>query len=54
MPQDKDKATKQRDFLIALFDGLAKNGFTGVIKVHIHAGGVRGIRQEEAIDLGWR
>jgi hypothetical protein len=54
MTPDKDKVTKQREFLAALFDGLAKNGFTGVVKVHIHAGGVRGIRQEEAIDLGWR
>lgn len=45
---------KQLAWLSDLFAGLQRNGFTGVVKVHIHAGGIRGARKEEAIDLDWR
>lgn len=56
MSQDSSRRRNpkhQIEFLTALFEGLQKNGYTGVVKVHIHAGGVRGVRQEQSIDLDW-
>lgn len=54
-PQDSSqRSDAQLAWLAELFAGLQRNGFTGVIKVHMHAGGVRGARREEAIDLDWR
>lgn len=55
-------ATKQQDssrqiqleWLEALFYGLQRNGFTGIVKIHMHAGGVRSARREEQLDLDWR
>lgn len=49
----QDSARRQLAFLAAMFEGLQKNGFTGVVKIHVHAGGVRAVRQEQAIDLDW-
>jgi hypothetical protein len=49
-----DKTPEQKlAFLTALFAGLQKEGFRGVVHIHLHDGGVRGIRKEEAIDLDW-
>lgn len=45
---------QQIDWLSELFVGLQQTGFTGVVKIHMHDGGVRGARREEAIDLDWR
>ena len=48
------KTTNQQlAFLVAMFEGLQHDGFTGVIKVHMHSGGVRSARREESIDLDW-
>ena len=45
--------SQQLAFLAAMFEGLQKDGFRGVVKVHMHDGGVRGVRREETIDLDW-
>lgn len=48
------RTTKQQlAFLAAMLEGLQKSGFTGVIKIHMHSGGVRGARKEESIDMDW-
>ena len=44
---------QQLAFLAAMFEGLHKEGFTGIIKIHMHSGGVRSARREESIDLDW-
>lgn len=51
------RPTKTKDeqlaFLAAMFEGLQKDGYTGVIKIHMHSGGIRSARREESIDLDW-
>ena len=44
----------QIEWLAQLFEGMQRNGYTGVVKIHMHAGGIRGARREESIDLDWR
>ena len=59
MIANREDSSRQRSpkqqlaFLAAMFEGLAKEGFTGVIKVHMHDGGIRSARREETIDLDW-
>ena len=56
MTQDSSRYKTQKQqlaFLAALFEGLQKEGYTGVIKIHMHSGGIRSARQEQAIDLDW-
>ena len=45
---------KQLEWLVALFTGMQTSGWTGVVKIHVHAGGIRGARKEESVDLDWR
>ena len=45
---------KQLEWLVALFTGMQKSGWTGVVKIHVHAGGIRGARKEESVDIDWR
>lgn len=50
----QDSSQQQREWLAALFAGLQRTGFTGVVKIHMHAGGIRSARREESIDIDWR
>ena len=45
---------KQLAWLMELFTGMQRKGWTGVVKIHMHAGGVRGARKEESVDIDWR
>ena len=51
---EKQRNEEQIAWLVALFTGMQRKGWTGVVKIHMHAGGVRGARKEESVDLDWR